>query len=78
LWTFDSGKTTKIAYSFISFVTICLVGLGVRIGVMHLLIEYAHMGESPWYILASFIGIFTATVFNFFGSKYIAFSKVFR
>jgi dolichol-phosphate mannosyltransferase len=78
LWTFNSGKTTKIAYSFISFVTICLVGLGVRIGVMHLLIEYAQMGESPWYILASFIGIFTATIFNFFGSKYIAFSKLFR
>jgi dolichol-phosphate mannosyltransferase len=78
LWTFDSGKTTKIAYSFISFVTICLVGLGVRIGVMHLLIEYAQMGESPWYILASFIGILAATIFNFFGSKYIAFSKLFR
>ena len=78
LWTFDSGKTTKISYSFISFVTICLVGLGVRIGVMHLLIEYAKMGESPWYILASIIGIFTATIFNFFGSKHIAFSKLCR
>lgn len=78
VWTFDSGKTTKISYSFISFVTICLVGLGIRIGVMHLLIEYAQMGGSPWYILASFIGILAATIFNFFGSKYIAFSRFFR
>jgi len=77
VWTFDFGRATKISYSYFSFVTICLIGLGIRIVVMHLLIEYAEMGESPWYILSSFFGIFAATIFNFFGSKYIAFSKFF-
>ena len=76
-WTFDFGKDTKISYSYISFVTVSLFGLGIRIGVMHLLIKYAQMGESPWYILSSLLGIAAATIFNFFGSKYIAFSKFF-
>jgi putative flippase GtrA len=31
------------------------------------------MGEKPWYILASLIGIGAATVFNFLGSRYVAF-----
>jgi dolichol-phosphate mannosyltransferase len=78
VWTFDFGRTKKISYSYLMFVTICLVGLGIRIGVMHLLIEYAQMDESPWYVLASFIGILSATIFNFFGSKYIAFSRSFK
>jgi len=76
-WAFEVGRDTKISYSYVSFVTICLVGLGIRIGVMHLLIEYAGMGGSPWYILASLFGIAAATSFNFLGSKYIAFSKFF-
>jgi len=43
----------------------CLGGLGIRIGIMHLLIAYVGHGVRPWYILASFIGIAAATVFNF-------------
>ena len=77
IWTFETGKSTKLTHSYISFVTVCLIGLSIRIGVMHLLIEYAGMGESPWYILASLLGIVSATIFNFLGSKYIAFSKLF-
>jgi len=77
IWTFETGKSTKLTHSYISFVTVCLIGLSIRIGVMHLLIEYAGMGKSPWYILASLLGIVSATIFNFLGSKYIAFSKLF-
>lgn len=76
-WTFETAKFTKVTYSYFSFVTVCLLGLGIRIGVMHLLIEYTEMGENPWYILASFLGIVSATIFNFLGSKYIGFSKFF-
>jgi putative flippase GtrA len=36
------------------------------------------MGEKPWYILASLLGIAAATIFNFFGSKYLVFSKWFH
>jgi dolichol-phosphate mannosyltransferase len=77
VWTFEKGRYTKIVHSYISFVAVCLVGLGIRIGVMHLLIQYGGMGRKPWYILASFVGIFLATIFNFLGSKYIAFSSFF-
>ena len=73
IWAFESGRSTPVSRSYVFFVSICLGGLGVRIGVMHLLIEYAGMGVRPWYILASFVGIAAATVFNFLGSKYVAF-----
>jgi len=73
-WTFESARHTKIPHSYASFVAICLLGLGVRIGIMHVLMEYAGMGESPWYVVASLIGILAATVFNFLGSKYFAFA----
>ncbi len=76
-WAFEVGRNTKISHSYVSFVTICTVGLGIRICVMHLLIEYANMGENSWYILSSFFGIAAATIFNFLGSKYIAFSRFF-
>jgi dolichol-phosphate mannosyltransferase len=73
IWAFSSGRSTPIPRSYVFFISICIGGLGVRIGVMHLLIAYAGMGVKPWYILASFIGIAAATAFNFLGSKYVAF-----
>ena len=78
VWAFEFGRETKIPSSYVSFVAVYLIGLPVRIGVMHALIEYAGMGDSPWYVLASFIGILAATIFNFLGSKYVAFSKFFQ
>jgi dolichol-phosphate mannosyltransferase len=78
LWTFDSGRHTKVPHSYVIFVAICLIGLVIRIGIMHVLIEYAGMGTSPWYVVASLIGILVATVFNYIGSKYIVFAGFFR
>jgi dolichol-phosphate mannosyltransferase len=78
IWAFESGRSTPVPRSYIFFVSISLGGLAVRIGVMHLLIEYAGMGEKPWYILASFMGIGAATVFNFLGSRYVVFKKKVR
>jgi dolichol-phosphate mannosyltransferase len=74
-WTFQQGRATPVSRSYLFFVFVCLAGLGVRIGVMHLLIEYAGMGAPPWYILASFMGIGAATLFNFVGSRYVAFAR---
>ena len=78
IWTFKKTKTEKGFNAYIIFIIICTIGLGVRIGIMHLLIKYAGMSEAPWYILASLIGIATATIFNFLGSKYLVFSKLFH
>jgi dolichol-phosphate mannosyltransferase len=77
IWTFETSKFIKITHSYLSFIAVCLLGLSIRIGVMHLLIEHANMSERPWYILASLLGILSATIFNFLGSKYIVFSKDF-
>ena len=62
--TFKDGRYTKKIYSYVSFVIICLMGLGIRIGVMQLLLEYVGMGKGRLYILASILGIFSATIFN--------------
>jgi dolichol-phosphate mannosyltransferase len=78
LWTFNYGTATKIAHTYITFIMVCMIGMGIRIGVMHLLIKYVGMGERPWYILASLLGITAATIFNFLGSKYIVFSRWFH
>jgi len=75
IWAFRSGRSTPLPRSYVFFVSICIGGLGVRIGVMHLLIAYAGMGVKPWYILASLMGIAAATAFNFLGSKYVAFNN---
>ena len=76
-WTFKIGKFTIFRYSYPSFILIRLVGLFIRISTMHILIEYAGMGKGHLYILASLMGIFVAAIFNFLGSKYVAFSKLF-
>jgi dolichol-phosphate mannosyltransferase len=78
VWTFNHGAGTKIGYTYITFVIVCMIGLGIRIGVMHLLIRYVGMSESPWYILASLLGIAIATIFNFLGSRYLVFSRWFH
>jgi dolichol-phosphate mannosyltransferase len=72
-WTFDGFR--KTAYSYVTFVVVACIGLGIRIGSMHILIEYSGMGTGRLYIPASIIGIFLAFLSNFAGSKYISFSK---
>jgi len=73
-WTFDTQGITRISTSFAWFLGVCLAGLCVRLGVMHLLIEFFKMGIGYRYVFASIFGILAATVFNFMGSKYLAFS----
>jgi dolichol-phosphate mannosyltransferase len=76
VWTFDHTAGTKIANIYNTYVIVCIIGLGIRIGVMHILIRYANMGESPWYILASLLGIAMAAIVNFLGSRYLFFPKI--
>ena len=75
LWTFKNVKVHKTVLSFMAFFLVCVGGLSIRLGVMHLLITYAGMGRKPLYVFASIFGILFATSFNFFGSKYFAFSR---
>jgi putative flippase GtrA len=76
IWTFKENRLIKLGYSYFAFAAICIVGLGIRIGTMHILIENTGMGQGRWYIVASIIGILLSTISNFLGSKYLAFSNV--
>jgi dolichol-phosphate mannosyltransferase len=79
IWTFDSARGTKVLASYAWFVSTCVLGLCIRLGVMHILIEYFNMGLGYRYVLASIIGIIAATLFNFFATKFVVFSiKPFR
>lgn len=92
IWTFQNGKQQAKATSFATFFVICLVGMGISIGVMHLCISYLGMGVATpeelaaanglmalWvhyrYLVARLCGIAVATLWNFFGSKKIAFKS---
>jgi dolichol-phosphate mannosyltransferase len=74
-WTFNTARATGVATSYVRFVAVCVAGFFVRFGVMHLLIESLDMGSEYRYVLASIIGIFVGTIFNFMGAKFIAFSS---
>lgn len=73
-WTFAKGREAPFVRSYLVFVAVCSLGLAVRLGVIHLLIEYTCMDTGNWYILTNFIGIIVATAVNFTGSKLFAFS----
>ena len=72
-WTFAQGRFAPVIRSYLAFVAVCCLGLAVRLGVIHLLIEYTMMDTGRWYILTNFIGIVVATTVNFTGSKLLAF-----
>ncbi len=72
-WTF--GARSSRLYSYLTFIAICCIGLGIRIGVMHVLLAYAGMAKGHRYVLASIAGIAAATLFNFSGAKYISFAR---
>jgi dolichol-phosphate mannosyltransferase len=78
-WTFTAARAvTRVATSYAWFIAVCSTGLLVRLSVMHLLIKFCNMGVGFRYVLASLIGIFMATLFNFLGSKFVAFSYKFN
>jgi putative flippase GtrA len=78
MWTFDAAKTTKIITSYTWFVTVYTVGLLVRLGVMHFLIESFRMRVGYRYVLASAAGISLATIVNFAGARFVAFPDKLR
>lgn len=74
VWTFALAPDTTGARSYARFVPVSVGGFAVRLGVMHVLIEYAGMGDAPWYVVASVIGLAGGTVVTFAGSKDYAFT----
>jgi dolichol-phosphate mannosyltransferase len=73
VWTF--AASTRRLYGYVTFVVVSCLGLGIRLGVMHLLLEYAGLWKGRYYVLASVAGVLCATLFNYSGSKYVSFRK---
>ncbi len=74
-WTFRKKEVESLLGSFFSYVSVCGIGLLVRLLVMSLLLSSAFNSGEKFYLLASFMGVATATIFNFIGSKVFAFAR---
>jgi len=72
-WTFDRGRQTRPLDSYLAFVATCSVGLLVRLGIVHALVEHTVLGTARWYLVANLVGIAGATVVNFTGARRFAF-----
>jgi dolichol-phosphate mannosyltransferase len=73
-WTFQDARHVPLLKSYVTFCSVCSLGFLARLGVMHLLIEFTPLDQGHGYMLINLIGIVVATVINFVGSKFLAFS----
>ena len=74
-YTFETACTVAVPRSYLTFVAVCAVGVGIRIGVMHLLMVTLGWSDKPMIWLTNLLGIGAATAANFLGSKLIAFRR---
>jgi dolichol-phosphate mannosyltransferase len=78
-WTFSSANYSKnLRLRYLSFFTVSFIGLVIRISCMDIILRSTALNKGRGYIIASVLGILAATVFNFFGSKFIAFKIKFE
>lgn len=71
--TFARGREAPLPRSYLTFVGVCTLGVGVRVGVMHLLMVTVGWTTPPEVYLTSFVGIVAATAVNFIGARFLAF-----
>ena len=71
-WTFSSGRSTSLA-NYPIFIAVCGLGLGVRLGVIHALIELLGWDGGAWYLVTNLLGIAAATAVNFTSAKLVVF-----
>jgi dolichol-phosphate mannosyltransferase len=72
-FTFAHGRDLPLAFSYLTYVGTNLLGLSVRVGIVHALMVLGELDRGYGYVSSNAIGIVLATVFNFFGAKYFAF-----
>jgi putative flippase GtrA len=73
-WSFKNARFTPLMRSYVVYVGANLAGLGVRLGVVQLLMRLAGIDRGYGYLATNFAGIVAATAVNFVGAKYLAFS----
>ncbi len=74
VWTFRDRSVKGIA-SYPAFILVSLAGLGVRLGVMHLVIVATSLDQGRGYLLVNFFGILAGTLVNFAGSSLFVFRE---
>lgn len=71
--TFARGREAPLPRSYLAFVAVCAVGVGVRVAVMHGLMKGPGWAAPPEVYLTNFVGILAATAVNFLGARHLAF-----
>lgn len=74
-YSFEGARDTPLVSSYFAYIGANLVGLTLRMLVIHLLMGATALDQGRGYLLLSVIGIVLATLVNFFGVKYFAFAK---
>ncbi|HEX6240370.1 MAG TPA: glycosyltransferase family 2 protein [Polyangiales bacterium] len=74
-FSFEGARETPVFSSYFAYLGANLVGLTLRMLVIHALMGATALDQGRGYLLLSVIGIVIATLVNFFGVKYFAFAK---
>jgi dolichol-phosphate mannosyltransferase len=72
-FTFSAARELPALWSYLTYVGANLLGLSVRMLVVHTLIVAAGVDAGYGYLASNALGIALATLVNFFGAKYLAF-----
>ena len=73
-FSFEHARETPLLSSYVAYLGANLVGLTVRMVVIHALMGATSLDKGRGYLLLSVIGIVLATLINFVGVKYFAFA----
>ena len=73
-FSFAAARNTPLLFSYVAYVAANMLGLTVRMMAIHGLMRVTELDRGSGYLLLSGIGIALATLVNFVGVKYFAFS----
>ena len=78
-WTFGDRQTQGGAKEFFEFMIVTLVGIGVNVGVAHLVVNIigplGGIGERPWANIGAAASVVITLFWNFLGYKFVVFKK---
>lgn len=78
-WVFQAGGEGKAAAEFTKFLIVSFIGIGVNVGVAHLLVNIIGPlgGASPkiWANIGAGVSVIVTLFWNFFGYKFFVFKK---
>lgn len=72
-FTFAGARHMPGLWSYLTYVGTNMLGLAVRMLVVHAMIVFANLDDGRGYLISNASGIALGTLFNFVGAKYFAF-----